>query len=106
MNSKPTSIELETRRIFYNDGVIDLCVGVGLLLSSLALWLDLFLLKYLAGVSFIIIYFPLKKNVIYPRLGYFKFKKSYERRLKARFMIMVLVLSGLAMMVYLWDEGR
>jgi len=82
MNESIKKFEKTAFRSFWNDGLLDLMVGLVVLLVGISWWQDIAVLGVVFPAICASMWFPLRMRLVEPRMGYVEF--SGERELKVR----------------------
>ena len=72
------SIEREAFRSFWNDGLLDVMLGLAVLLIGISWWQNIAVLGAVFPAVCVSIWFPLRKRLIEPRMGYVEFSGPRE----------------------------
>jgi len=92
MMTNADNIEARLIRSFWDDGLLDLLVGFGLLAAGLA-WINgVIALMPIAVPLLIALWKPLRARIVEPRAGYVRF--TQERRNRTRFSLLATVAVG------------
>lgn len=79
-------VERRVVRNYWDDGLVDLLSGIGVLLVGIAWQCNLVALGAVAPAMLIPFWKPLRKQITEPRLGYVEFSDAQERR-QRRFLV-------------------
>jgi hypothetical protein len=82
MNESINSLEKSAFRSFWNDGLLDVMLGLTVLVVGLSWWQDMAVFGALFPAVCVSMWHPLRKRLVEPRMGYVEF--SGERNLKVR----------------------
>lgn len=82
MNQSIDTLEKSAFRSFWNDGLLDLMVGLVILVVGLSWWQDFAVLGAIFPAACAGMWHPLRKRLVEPRMGYVEF--SGQRELKVR----------------------
>jgi Ca2+/Na+ antiporter len=82
MNESVRSMEKSAFRSFWNDGLLDLMLGLVILAVGLSWWQEVAVMGAIFPAVCVSMWTPLRKRLVEPRMGYVEF--SGERELKVR----------------------
>ena len=82
MNESISEVESSAFRSFWSDGLLDLMFGLVVVVTGLSWWQDVAVLGAIFPAVCVSMWYPLRKRLVEPRLGYVEF--SGERDLKVR----------------------
>ena len=82
MQGSNGQLENKAFRYFWNDGLIDLMVGLIVLIIGISWWQDVAVVGAIFPATCASMWFPLRKRLVEPRMGYVEF--SGDRELKVR----------------------
>jgi len=82
MNESMREFESIAFRSFWNDGLLDLMVGLVVLMVGIFWWQDVAVLGAIFPAICASMWYPLRKRLVEPRMGYVEF--SGDRELKVR----------------------
>ena len=82
MNKSVKEFETKAFRSFWNDGLLDLMVGIGVLVVGISWWQDVAVLGAVFPAVCASLWYPFRNRLVEPRMGYVEF--SGERELKVR----------------------
>jgi len=104
------AVDLQNRvlKSSWNDGLIDLFAGIGVLLIGLSWQFDLVPLGSIAPALLIPVWQPLRRRLIEPRTGYMEFGERTRLRLSRSLLTMIILGVGtlaLGVGIYLYAAG-
>jgi len=82
MNKAITNIEKNAFQSFWNDGLLDIMLGLVLLVTGLSWWQEVAVLGAIFPAVCVSMWYPLRKRLVEPRVGYVEF--SGDRDVKVR----------------------
>ena len=82
MSTSLKKLESRAFRSFWNDGLLDLMVGLVVLIMGISWWQDVAVLGAIFPAVCASMWYPLRKRLVEPRIGYVEF--TGERELKVR----------------------
>ncbi len=82
MNESIREFEKAAFRSFWDDGLLDLMVGAVILMVGISWWQDIAVLGAIFPAVCASMWYPLRKRLVEPRMGYVEF--SGDRELKVR----------------------
>jgi hypothetical protein len=82
MTASIESLEKAAFRSFWNDGLLDLMLGIAILVVGLSWWQDMAVFGALFPAVCVSLWHPLRKRLVEPRMGYVEF--SGGRNVKVR----------------------
>lgn len=82
MNDSIGHLERKAFKGFWNDGLLDLMVGLVVLVVGISWWQDVAVLGAVFPAVCFSMWYPLRRRLVEPRMGYVEF--SGERELKVR----------------------
>ncbi len=100
MNNKInlTQIEKKAFLTYFEDGILDICVGLLFLIQGFLLDFGKAPFIYISWIPVILIY-PIKKSITFPRMGFVQFRKTKKR--KNQKTIMFLMMAGIVVFLAL-----
>ena len=100
-----TSMETRMLRTYWNDGLLDLMVGLGILCIGIAWRYDLVAMGPIAPALLASFWKPLREKWITPRIGYVEFSEARQEKTKGFFVSSILLgvgMLGLGISVYFY----
>ena len=82
MNEAIKKFESNAFRSFWDDGLLDLMIGLAVLMVGISWWQDVAVLGAIFPAVCASMWYPLRKRLVEPRMGYVEF--SGDRELKVR----------------------
>lgn len=80
MANTPNTVESALFRSYWDDGLLDLLCGVGLLGIGIGFETDYFIFSVMMPALLTVLWRPLRARVVEPRSGYVRFTQSRRRR--------------------------
>lgn len=110
MLDTPNRLEAELFKTWWDDGVLDLFFGLGLLIIGIGWWFDQPALAAIAPALLWIWVIPLRKAIVEPRAGYVEFSQTRETRVRRHLWLTLLLglgtfALGIAVFVYIRPQG-
>lgn len=110
MSNGLANLERKAFRSFWDDGLLDTMLGMGIMLVGFSWWEDMAVLGAVFPAIGVSMWRPLRSKLIEPRLGYVEF--SGKRELKARsfrhgmtsFMLGTMMLGAVVFLA--WNSGK
>ncbi len=106
MSDTQSRVEARLYGSYWDDGLLDLFCGIGLLAIGIGWWLDLVVMAAIAPPILIPLWAPLRRRIVEPRAGYVEFSQARQSQtrtgLKMTFILLVgTFLLGLGLFLYL-----
>jgi len=110
MLDTPNRLEAELFKTYWDDGLLDLFFGLGLLVIGIGWWFDQPVLAAVAPALLWIWVMPLRKAVVEPRAGYVEFSQARETRVRRNLWLTILLglgtfVLGIGVFVYVQSQG-
>jgi len=110
MLDAPNRLEAELFKTWWDDGLLDLFFGLGLLTIGIGWWFDQAVLAAVAPALLWIWVMPLRKAVVEPRAGYVEFSRARQQHAHRNLRITLLLglgtfLLGVGLFFYVQSQG-
>ena len=83
MNKSTNDVERKAFRSFWNDGLLDLMVGLVILLIGISWWQDIAVMGAIFPAVCASMWYPLRRRLVEPRMGYVEFSGSRELKVRS-----------------------
>jgi len=101
MNNSFERLEQKTFQSYWDDGLLDVMTGFVLVAIGVSWWLDAFIWGIFFPPVCASLWFPLRKKLVEPRIGYVEFSGKRELKGRSFRMNMMMFLTGIVLLVLL-----
>jgi hypothetical protein len=107
MNNSFERLEKRAFHSYWDDGLLDVMIGFVLVAIGISWWLDAFIWGIFFPPLCASLWFPLRKKLVEPRIGYVEFSGKRELKGRSFRMNMMMMLTGVLLLaVLLYFAGK